>query len=101
MIRAEQNALGTVFHSPREVVRRPSEKTMISLANLMEESLQIAWDYLERTGEIEDNWVASRYLGDAIELMIRHGQRSRLVLSNRAIPGCQYRGREAGTGRAI
>ena len=58
---------------------------MISLASLMEESLQIAWDYLERTGEIEDNWVASRYLGDAIELMIRHGQRSRLVLSNRAI----------------
>jgi hypothetical protein len=58
---------------------------MISLASLMEESLQIAWDYLERTGEIEDNWVASRYLGDVIELMIRHGQRSRLVLSNRAI----------------
>ncbi len=58
---------------------------MISLANLMEESLQIAWDYLERTGEIEDNWLASRYLGDAIELMIRQGQRSRLVLSNRAI----------------
>ena len=58
---------------------------MISLANLMEESLQIASDYLERTGEIEDNWLASRYLGDAIELMIRQGQRSRLVLSNRAI----------------
>jgi len=33
---------------------------MISLASLMEESLQIAWDYLERTGEIEDNWLASR-----------------------------------------
>jgi hypothetical protein len=58
---------------------------MISLASLMEESLQIAWDYLERTGEIEDTWVASRYLGDAIELMIRQGQRSRLVISNRAI----------------
>jgi len=51
----------------------------------MEESLQIAWDYLERTGEIEDNWIAGRYLGDTIELMIRQGQRSRLVLSNRAI----------------
>jgi hypothetical protein len=58
---------------------------MISLANLMEQSLQIAWDYLERTGEIDDSWVASRYLGDTIELMIRQGQRSRLVLSNRAI----------------
>ena len=64
---------------------------MISLASLMEESLQIAWDYLERTGEIEDNWVASRYLGDAIELMIRQGQRSRLVLSNRAITALQFR----------
>ena len=65
---------------------------MISLASLMEESLQIAWDYLERTGEIEDNWVASRYLGDTIELMIRQGQRSRLVLSNRAITAyLQYR----------
>jgi hypothetical protein len=62
---------------------------MISLASLMEESLQIAWDYLERTGEIEDTWVASRYLGDAIELMIRQGQRSRLVLSNRAITAYQ------------
>jgi hypothetical protein len=58
---------------------------MISLASLMEESLQIAWDYLERSGEIEDTWVASRFLGDAIASMIRQGQRSRLVLSNRAI----------------
>ena len=32
---------------------------MISLASLMDESLQIAWDYLERTGEIEDACVAS------------------------------------------
>jgi hypothetical protein len=62
---------------------------MISLASLMEESFQIAWDYLERTGEIEDAWVASRYLGDTIELMIRQGQRSRLVLSNRAITAYQ------------
>ena len=62
---------------------------MISLASLMEESLQIAWDYLERTGEIEDACAASRYLADTIELMIRQGQRSRLVLSNRAITAYQ------------
>jgi hypothetical protein len=58
---------------------------MMSLAYLMEESLQIAWDYLERTGEIDDAAVANRHLGDTIELMIRRGQRSRLLLSNRAI----------------
>jgi hypothetical protein len=58
---------------------------MMSLAYLLEESFQIAWDYLERSGEIDDAAIASRHLGDTIELMIRHGQRSRLLLSNRAI----------------
>jgi hypothetical protein len=58
---------------------------MMSLAYLMEDSLQIAWDYLERTGEIDDAAVANRHLRDTIDLMIRHGQRSRLLLSNRAI----------------
>jgi hypothetical protein len=58
---------------------------MMSLAYLMEDSLQIAWDYLERTGEIDDAVVANRHLRGTIELMIRHGQRSRLLLSNRAI----------------
>jgi hypothetical protein len=46
--------------------------------------IQIAWDYLERTGEIEDAAVASRFLYDTIGLMIRRGER-RLALSNRAI----------------
>jgi len=80
---------------------------MISLASLMEESLQIAWGLSRATGEIEDNWLASRYLGDAIELMIRQVSGSRLVLSNRAITAylkfkeCQRCGREAGTSPAI
>jgi hypothetical protein len=52
---------------------------------LMEDSIQIAWDYLERTGEIEDAAVASRFLSDAIELMVRRGERRRLLLSNKAI----------------
>jgi hypothetical protein len=58
---------------------------MESLPVLMENSIQIAWDYLERTGEIEDAAVASRFLSDTIELMIWRGERRRLVLSNAAI----------------
>jgi hypothetical protein len=52
---------------------------------LIENSLQIAWNYLERTGELGDPGVASRFLFDTIETMIRRGERRRLLLSNRAI----------------
>ncbi len=52
---------------------------------LMENSIQIAWDYLERTGQIADPEFASSFLLDAIENMVRKGERRRLVLSNSAI----------------
>lgn len=52
---------------------------------LMEKSIQIAWDYLERSGELGEPHVASRFLLDSVELMVRHGERRQLVLSNRAI----------------
>lgn len=55
------------------------------MAILMEEAIQIAWDFLERTGEIEDAEVCSRVLLYYVESMIRQGVRSRLLLSNRAI----------------
>jgi hypothetical protein len=61
----------------------------ISLSQLLEESFQIAWEYLERTGELGDDALASRFLSDTIEAMIRRGQRSRLALSNRAISAYQ------------
>ena len=61
----------------------------ISLSQLLEESFQIAWEYLERTGELGDGATASRFLSDAIETMIRQGQRSRLALSNCAIGAYQ------------
>jgi hypothetical protein len=61
----------------------------ISISQLLEESFQIAWEYLERTGELGDGAAASRFLSDAIEAMICRGQRSRLVLSNRAISADQ------------
>jgi len=57
----------------------------IPLSQLLEESLQIAWEYLERSGELGDGAAASRFLCENIEGMIRRGGRSRLALSNRAI----------------
>jgi hypothetical protein len=61
----------------------------VSLSQLLEDSFQIAWEYLERSGELGDGAAASRFLSDVIETMIRRGQRSRLALSNRAISACQ------------
>ncbi len=56
---------------------------------LAESAIQIAWDFLERTGEIDDPTEANRFLVDKIEFMIAQGQRNRLVLSNRAIAAFQ------------
>jgi hypothetical protein len=61
----------------------------ISLSQLLEDSFQIAWEYLDRTGELGDGAAASRFLSDKIETMIHRGQRSRLALSNRAISADQ------------
>jgi len=61
----------------------------VSLSQLLEDSFQIAWEYLERSGELGDGASASRFLSDVIETRIRRGQRSRLALSNRAISAYQ------------
>jgi hypothetical protein len=61
----------------------------VSLSQLLEDSFLIAWEYLERTGELGDRVIASRFLSDTIETMIRRGQQSRLILSNRAIAAYQ------------
>jgi hypothetical protein len=52
---------------------------------LLENSIQIAWEYLEATGELGDAEVAARFLTDHVELMMRRGERRKLLLSNRAI----------------
>ena len=56
-----------------------------NLSHLIEHSVQIAWDYLERTGQISDAAFASRFLSRTVEEMVRKGERRRLMLSNRAI----------------
>src|SRR5450631_165614 len=63
--------------------------TELPLHHLIEYSIQIAWDYLERTGELDNPEVAGKVLLDSIETMIRQGVRSRLLLSNRAITAYQ------------
>jgi hypothetical protein len=54
-------------------------------ANLMETSIQIAWDYLDRTGELGEPRIAARVLIDTVERMMRHGEKRPLKLSNNAI----------------
>jgi len=52
---------------------------------LMENSIQIAWDYLEGTGELGDPEVAARFLTDAVEILIKRGETRKLMLANQAI----------------
>ena len=56
---------------------------------LMENSIQIAWDYLEATGELGDAELAARFLTDAVEIMIKRGETRKLMLANRAIDAYQ------------
>jgi hypothetical protein len=67
----------------------------ISLSQLLEDSFQIAWEYL---GELGDDAAASRFLSDTIETMIRRCHRSRLALSNRAISAYQRHRSSGATG---
>jgi hypothetical protein len=78
-------------------LKRFFSMTELPLHFLIEDSIQIAWDYLERTGELQDAEIASKVLLDSVELMIRQGIRSRLLLSNRAITAYQRfkQGRQA------
>ncbi|MFY9958122.1 hypothetical protein [Bradyrhizobium sp.] len=55
------------------------------LPMLVESSFQIAWDYLERTGELGNPEVASQVLLETVETMVMRGERRKLLLSNKAI----------------
>ena len=60
-----------------------------SIPLLIENSVEIAWDYLSRTGELGDAMEAGRFLSDTIELMVRRGERRQLMLANKAIAAYQ------------
>jgi hypothetical protein len=52
---------------------------------LLEESVKIAVDFLDRTGEIDDIAETCQFLVNKVEFMIAQGQHNRLLLANRAI----------------
>ena len=56
---------------------------------LIENSIQIAWDYLEATGELGHPDTAANHMLDTIEAMVRRGERRQLLLSNKAIAAYQ------------
>jgi hypothetical protein len=56
---------------------------------LMEDSVQIAIDFLERTGEIDDHGKTYQFLVAKVSFMMAQGQRNRLLLANRAIVAFQ------------
>ena len=58
---------------------------------LIENAVQIAWDYLEQSGEIVDAAEASRFLLKAVDEMVLQGEYRKLMLANRAIDA--YRNR--------
>ena len=58
-------------------------------ATLMEEALQIAFNFLARSGEIDDAMEAAGFLADKIHFMMAQGQRNRIALANRAIAAYQ------------
>jgi hypothetical protein len=57
----------------------------VTPSQLLEEAVQIAWDYLKGTGEIEDCEAECWFLSNTIEKMIREGVSNKLVLANKAI----------------
>jgi len=67
-----------------------------TLQYMVAKSLEIAWDYLEGTGELGNPDRAAEYLLDTIEALIRHGERRPLLLSNKAI--ASYSGSERSRG---
>jgi hypothetical protein len=61
---------------------------------LIDSSFEIAWDYLARTGELGDLMMASRFLIETIEVMVRRGERRPLMLANKAIATYQQSRRQ-------
>lgn len=56
-----------------------------SLPVLIENSVQIAWDLLELSGEIADPVEVSKSLQQAVVDFVMNGERRRMMLSNKAI----------------
>lgn len=56
---------------------------------ILANAFQIAWDYLEATGELGNPDQTAQHLLDTIEPLILQGERRALLLSNKAIAAYQ------------
>ena len=63
----------------------------MSDSDLFDQSFDIAWSVLERSGDLGEPNDATRFLFDKIAEMMRGGERRRLVLSNSAIDAYRLR----------
>jgi hypothetical protein len=61
------------------------------LPALVENSLQIAWDFLDAIGEIDDRQQTAEFLLRNIQTQILRGEGRALLLSNRAIESFRRR----------
>jgi hypothetical protein len=52
---------------------------------VIERSIHIAWDYLDRTGDLGEPEIAARVLLDTVQQLMCHGEHRPLMLSNKAI----------------
>lgn len=58
---------------------------------LIEDATQIAFDFLERSGELRDTGEAERFLMRAVDSLVLNGEHRKIILANRAID--MYRSR--------
>jgi hypothetical protein len=55
------------------------------LVSALEESFDIAWSFLEKSGELRGAAASADIILDSIEQQLRTGERRKLMLANRAI----------------
>jgi hypothetical protein len=75
------------------------------IGSVLEDSFNIAWGFLEKSGELGPADASANILMDSIERQIRTGERRKLMLANRAISAYRERAASAGvcprTGQVI
>ncbi|QAU50025.1 hypothetical protein [Bradyrhizobium guangzhouense] len=57
----------------------------MTLVSALEESFDIAWSFLEKSGELRGAAESADIILDSIEQQLRKGERRKLMLANRAI----------------
>lgn len=78
-----------VMHASRQAGTRRSERRFYDMKEptpiLIENAIEIAWNYLKRSGELGDPEHASEILLNSVREMVSRGERRGLMLSNKAI----------------